>query len=56
MTLKEKDINFINIFSLLENKLNSNEIENYELFYNKSHLSKKGAKLFTNEFEKIFSE
>ena len=56
MTLKEKDINFINIFSLLENKLNSNDIENYDLFYNKSHLSKKGAKLFTNEFEKIFSE
>ena len=31
MTLKEQDINFINLFYLLENKLNSNDIENYDL-------------------------
>ena len=55
-TVKEQNIKFVNIFSLLENKLNSADFENYDLFYNKSHLSKKGARLFTNYFEKIFSE
>ena len=56
MSLEGKNINFVNIYSLLENKLENSDIENYDLFYNKSHLSKKGAKLFTKDFEKIFSE
>ena len=56
MSLKGKNINFVNMYSLLENKLEYGDVENYALFYNKSHLSKKGAKLFTKDFEKIFSE
>ncbi len=40
----------IDIYSSLENKLNSYDIENYDLYLNKSHLSKKGATLFINEF------
>ncbi len=54
--LADKKITVIDIYSLLENKLNYDDIQNYELYYNQSHLSKKGARLFTNEFEKIFSE
>ena len=46
----------IDINLLLENKLNSYDIENYDLYFNKSYLSKKGVTLFINEFEKIFSE
>lgn len=56
MSLEGENINFVNIYSLLENKLEYSDIKNYTLFYNKSHLSKKGAKLFKNDFEKIFSE
>ena len=56
LTLRDKKIKVIDIYSLLEKKLNSYDIENYDFYFNKSHLSKKGAKLFTNEFEKIFSE
>ncbi len=56
LTLQDKKIKVIDIYSLLEKKLNSYNIENYNFYFNKSHLSKKGAKLFINEFEKIFSE
>ena len=50
ITLQDKKIKMIDIYSSLENKLNSYDIENYDLYLNKSHLSKKGATLFINEF------
>ena len=56
LNLENKKIKVINLFSPLEKKLNSSDIEIYDLYYNKSHLSKKGAKLFKNQFENIFSE
>ena len=45
ITLQDKKIKMIDIYSLLENKLNIYDIENYDLYFNKSHLSKKGATL-----------
>ena len=56
LSLENKGIKVINIYSLLENKLNYNGTENYALYYDKNHLSKKGANLFINEFEKLFNK
>ena len=53
--LKNKNIIFINLFDDLENLFLDQDKEVYSFFYNKSHLSKKGAKIFTRKFEKIFN-
>ena len=53
--LEDKGVVFINLFIELENKLLSKDKDTFLFFYNKSHLSKTGAKFFTEKFEKIFS-
>ncbi len=54
--LRNKKIQFINLFTTLEKKLKYDKYKEniYELYYNKSHLSKSGAQLFTEKFKTIF--
>ena len=54
--LRYKKIYFINLFTTLEKKLKYDKYKEniYELYYNKSHLSKNGAQLFTEKFKTIF--
>ena len=53
--LKDKKIIFLNLFDDLENKLLTKDRNSFLFFYNKTHLSKTGAKFFTKKFETIFS-
>ena len=53
--LKDKKIIYLNLFDDLENKLLTKDRNYFLFFYNKSHLSKTGAKFFTKKFETIFS-
>ena len=53
--LKNKNILFIDLFSELENILMNKDKKIYSLFYNKTHLSKKGAKIFARKFKTIFN-